>query len=277
MVAALGKAQILLPPVQYAEVGYFILDDTLAAVRDNLIGAWFFNQYSGESDEDAAFRCSQNWAPGANNQSADRSWVNGIPTTIEADYFRFANSTPLITRLTLPASSTMVAIARTLDSNIDPTNGRGFICGTFGNTLNDGDCIEFSVWTTGQFRVLGSRLSDSAAQSSTAQTGTNNLDKWRMWAGRVSTTELKAENLNPADGSTPVSTPLTLTGGHLAGTQTFTIGGRVTSGVNYGDTIHKDIACVLLFDTDLTDGQLNSVQAQLERTMAMTSLTFGSV
>ena len=277
MVAAIGKGQIRMPPVQYAEVGYFFLDDAISSLQPNLIGAWFFNQFTGESDEDAAFRCSQNWAPGASNQSADRSWPGGIPTSISTDYFTFTNSRPLVTRLTLPASSTMVAIARTLDSNIGVTaSDRGFVCGTYGNTINDGDFMEFSVYSTGQFRAGASRVTGADLLTCTAQTGSNDLDEWRMWAGVVSSTEVRAENLNPADGSTPVPAAVTLTGGHLAGTQTFTIGGRITSGANYNDN-HKDIACVLLFDTDLSAGQLNSVQAQLERTMAMTSLTFGTV
>lgn len=277
MVAAIGKGQIRMPPVQYAEVGVFFLDDAISSLQPNLIGAWFFNKFSGESNEDAAFRCSQNWAPGASNQAADRSWVNGIPSTINADYFRFTNLTsPLVTRLTLPASSTMVTIARTMDTTIGNTsNDRGFICGTFGNTANDGDAIYFQNATTGQFACIGSRLSDSTPVLATALTGTNDLDEWRMWAGTVSATDIYAENLNPADGSTPTATNA-LAGGHQAGTQTFTIGGRITSGANYNDN-HKDIACVLVFNIALSAGQLNSVQAQLERTMAMGGLTFGSV
>lgn len=277
MVAAIGKGQIRMPPVQYAEVGYFFLDDAISALQPNLIGAWFFNSFAGETDEEAAFRCSQNWAPGASNQAADRSWPGGIPTSISDDYFTFTNSRPLVTRLTLPASSTMITIARTLDSDIGVTSSdRGFICGTYGNTLNEGDAIEFSVYSTGQFRTIASRVTGADALNCTAQTGSNDLDEWRMWAGVTSATDTRAENLNPADGSTPTPAAVTLTGGHLPGTQTFTIGGRVTSGVNYNDN-HKDISCVLLFDIALSAGQINSIQAQLERTMAMTSLTFGTV
>lgn len=276
MVAAIGKGQIRMPPVQYAEVGVFFLDDAISALQPNLIGAWFFNQFSGETDEEAAFRCSQNWAPGASNQAADRSYTNGIPTTIAADYFRFENNSPLVTRLTLPASSTMVTIARTMDTTIgNSANDRGFICGTFGNAANEGDAIQFQNATTGQFGVIASEVTGASAVTTVALTGTNDLDEWRMWAGTISATTAFAENLNPADGSTPTASTV-LTGGHLPGSQTFTIGGRVTSGANYNNN-HKDIACILLFDTDLSAGQLNSVQAQLERTMAMTGLTFGSV
>lgn len=273
MAAALGKAEIRLPPINYAEVGYLFAD----VLQANLIGGWYFNQYSGESDEDAAFRCSQNWAPGASNQLADRVYPIAIPTQINANYFRFNNLTPLVTRITLTGDSTMIAIARTTDTTIGNTGSdRGFICGTLGNTANDGDCLQFTNATSGQVSAIASDIATDSSKSCVAITGTNDLDKWRIWAAVVSSTTVQAFNLDPADGSTPSPAATPLVSGHKAGTQTFTIGGRITSGVNYNDN-HKDIAAVMLFDTAASGGQLTTLATQLARTALIESLTLGAV
>ena len=257
----------------------------IAAMAPQLAGFWRFNRMDGETDEEAAERCSWNMAPGASNGDVDRRWPGGAPAFFPG-YARFRNDRPLHSNIPDfgPAGGCLFAVARTLDTTTGSTsNHRAFIAGTYaGTTTSRGFGMEFASWPAGTVRALDYPAS-GAVQTNQATTAAADLGEWRVWyaeTGRVagSNAALAIVNLVPGDGSTADPTDTSLTGGRATGAQTLAIGGRITDSTgNYVAEVHKDIAFLAAFAglPDLT--QRAAIAAQLVVAASRASLTMGAV
>ena len=269
-----ANVQLSSPDFRYPYPGIF----TASALSASLSGFWIFNQAPGETEEESAQRCSWNLAPGASNAAIDRRWISGIPT-FEATYARFPNGKPLVTNLPdwTTAGGAVFMIARTVDTGIVDTNTRSFVCGTYGGNTNFGNGFEFAAVSTSQARSIDYNAAGTV-QVNTIDMGTvaTDLEKWRLYYYASGAT-LQARNLNPADGTTPTPTATTLTGNRRVGSQTFSIGGRISdSGTNYDPLIHKDIACVARFDAIPDAGQLSTLSAQMAAVATSLGITLGA-
>ncbi len=265
-----NKLSIVAPPTAFAKAGIFLAD----ALADSITGAWFFNQFAGETDDQAGDRCSWNWAEGASNARSARKWPGGAPDFTDG-YATFPNSKPLVTDLTdfETTGGCFLTLACTADSSIGAgAQDRGFVCGTYGNSQNGGFGFEFNNWATGAARVIDFAASaPTTAVTCSVVTANNDLAKWRIWFGRTGST-LKLTNKS-ADGSTPDPTQVTLTGGRRKGGQRWTIGGRLTTGTNYTAATTKKIAFVLRFNSVPDTDELADLVAQAEEIALQSGIT----
>lgn len=224
-------------------------------VTDDPVGVWFFNKQPGETNREAAWRCSRNRALGANTASNVRRWPGGEPTFFSG-YARFREDQPLVTGVADPgAGLTMFVIARTLDTSIGSTsNHRGFVAGTYGGNNNNGFNFEFASYAAATARAIDYEDGGTIRTSTIDMGDSGDLDLWRIYQVESGTGGLQARNLDPGDGPTPAPNPTSLIGGRKTGTQTFTIGGRIPDGGNdYVPPVEKDIAAILLW-ADVTNG-----------------------
>lgn len=261
-IAVENKFEIIAPPTAFAKAGIFVAD----ALADALDGIWFFNKFDGETDEDAAERCSWNWAEGASNSRSSRKWPGGVPVFHEG-YAEAPNSKPLVTGLGDfdVSGGCILTLACTADSSVGVGGqDRAFVCGSYGNSQNGGFGFEFNSWSAGNARVIDFPTSGTPTTAVVCQvtTAVNDLAKWRHWYGRTGAS-LKLTNKS-ADGSIPDPTQVTLSGGRRKSGQRFTIFGRLTTGSNYTLTTTKKVSYVMRLREIPDSGELATLMEQAD-------------
>jgi len=258
-----GQLKIQTPNPFYATSGLFLPD----ALPNDLMGAWFFGKAAGETNAQAAARCSFNRAPGASNLAADRQWPGGVPTFAN-NYARFENSRLLQTRVADwgIAGGCAFMLCRTMDTTVGfASNDRGFVVGTYGGNTNKGHGFEFADVSSSAARAIDYDTSGVLTNQVDMGEVTTDLQKWRVYFYSTGPTSLQALNINPGDGTTPAPNATPFVGGRVAGSQKVTIGGRVADSAGYTPTIHKDICVVLLFDAIPGLSDRATIAAQLAR------------
>lgn len=269
------------PPFYLATRGIF----KPAALADDCTGAFWFTKKSAESQESAAQRGTYNKAIGASNAASDRRQPGGIAEYF-TNYARFQEATPILTNIPDFGSTggCVFVVARTEDDTIGATSSdRAFVVGNYGGNTNHGFGFEFNSDISSVARALDYPGTGSVQVNQIDMgSSTDDLEKWRLYyaeTGRVSGGDklLSAVNLNPGDGTIPDPTDTTLTSGRTNGSQTFTIGGRISdSSTIYTPTCHKDIALVLIFHALPTTEQRNLIKSQCELFCTLVGITLGS-
>lgn len=267
----LDKFQILAPPVQFAEIGIFIAN----AMIDSLDGAWFFNKFSGETDAEAAARCSFNWAPNAPNEEVDRQYPGGIPV-FQSDFATFLNLAPLQTNLPdFPASTGGCAfiLARSKDMTLGAVSAdRGNLCGCAHSNTQRGSGMQLAAASTGQVRCQSYAASAPTTVVTLACNAVvNTLDKWRIYYYHAGPTDLKMTNIS-GDGATPNPAAVPLNGGHIPGSAPWHIGGYAIGGTTVFNNNQKDIAFCLRFHKVPTTPEFDAIAAQCRDLMSETTI-----
>lgn len=266
------KFQILAPPSAYAALGIFIAN----AMADALQGAWFFNKAPGETDADAADRCSFDWTPGSANQASDRNWggAGGKPQFF-TDYALARNDQCLITRrpdFTAATGGCTFALVRTEDTNTGVTSPqRGGIVGNNWTSAGGGYYQELSAWSNGSVRtvVMGGSPPTVALCMGTSDLG--GIQKWKLYFGRVSPTHVKTTILSGTAG-VPNPTEVALPGGfYVPSVNPCVLLGKAP-GSNYDMAITKRVAFVLRFGRVPTTQEYDAIAAQCRDIISETGI-----
>lgn len=272
------RFQILAPPSQFADLGIFIAN----AMQSSLEGAWFFNKFSGEADADAKVRCSYNWAPGAANGQAARTWNAGpVEPTFFTDYATIPNLSGLKTGLPDfgAGGGCVFALARCDFATVgSPTTSRANICGAQGNAgATRGWGMQFAASSTGTCRATDyATAAPTTPVNNQLTTAANDLNKWRLFFGRTGTA-LKMTNVAPADGSAPDPVESPLASGRVLGTLNFVVGGYPTgAGAGTFDDIKKQIAFCLRFKAVPTASEYAAIVAQCNDLRSETGIVYGA-
>jgi hypothetical protein len=261
----------------YAYPGNF----TAAVLNDNCVGAWIFAKKSGETDAQAAKRCSWNRAKGAVNLASYRRWPGG-PPAFGTNYATFREDRPLVTGVPDFGANggCFFAICRCDDDTVGASSvDRAFVVGNYAGNNNLGFGFEYASDTSSTARVLDYNAA-RAIQSNQMDFGVtvNDFEKIRIIygeTGRVSGGNqlLAAVNLS-GDGTTPDPGDTTLVGGRSVGSQTFSIGGRIEDSTTfYTPSVTKDIAVILLFNALPDATQRALLLTQMESIASLMSIT----
>ncbi|MEQ1950935.1 hypothetical protein [Mesorhizobium sp. CN2-181] len=286
-ILAKDRTIIRAPAPRFTKTGYWKIltqDPAFQAMVDLLNtyvqGIWRFNKRENETDAMAAFRCGRNLKIGASNLALDRQWPGGPPTFFR-DYARFRNDTPLVTREFIQSlanggtgEGSLFVVAKCPDTTIGTTGTkRAWLAGTYGNNQNSGLGLLFNNYPN-QLQGLGYQVTDEGSgrvRTAAINVNTGTIDLWRILFLDWDAATLAARNLA---GDSAVPAPLTLVGGNAYGTQPLTIGGRITSGLNFDADTLKDIAFVLLLNKKVTDEQRVFLTAFLRLMFDETALLY---
>lgn len=252
-------------PARFTDNG----DMPLAALDDDeALGVWMFNKAATETSSQAADRCSQNLAVGAPNDALDRQWSENKPT-VNTDWVNAREDAPLVTRLPSTSKVYGLVAVRCTDGSLASTgNHRGFIIGSYGNTINRGWALYFN--STVQMRLLTYDGSGTLQTLDKTYTGTP-FAVWRIFEFYIDTAGMTLADKTLGDAASTKAIT-----GHSIGEQTVTLLGRITTGTDFDAAVHKDFAIGFLASEIPDAAGRAALLAQMRDALADTAIIEGA-
>ena len=232
-----------------------------SAVPSTFVGAWRFGAAKATSAE-SRLHCARNLKRGA-----APGILIGSPG-VGAHYFRFTNNANAIrTALTDNVDVSTYVVARTI-TTITPST-RPFVCGTYAGSTGRGEGLLY--FSPSDFRALAFRATGTPSEVADSTLPTVGLDasEWHLLCIDARSDRVRVMNLSLNPDPTADLNSVTLSGGRLLGTQSFSIGMPHAGYIN-ASTV--DIAFVERHNAVHSTVQRNAITTRIRRVLAQTTI-----